>query len=275
MKSLSIEEALQWTQRLVLREWRLLLPVALAFLALPQLAFGLLLPPSIQAAMVQLQMQPTQAPAAPVVQAAYWLLPVALLIQLITLLGMLAIVSLALVPRISVREALTLAARRLWVFVAAFLCLFVALLLIVTVLALLLTLLHVGLASEQAMLIGVMLGIAVVFSVRLAVLAPVILASRAGPIAALRLAWELTEGAFWRLAMGLLAYGVGALVVLLASTFAIGTIFVLVANALGVPLLGTILSTLYVSFARACLSTGLLVLTAAFYRQLGGPIRGI
>ena len=47
MTSLSIEEAFQWTQRLVAREWKLLLPVAFAFLAVPQLAFNLLMPTAI------------------------------------------------------------------------------------------------------------------------------------------------------------------------------------------------------------------------------------
>jgi membrane-anchored glycerophosphoryl diester phosphodiesterase (GDPDase) len=127
---------------------------------------------------------------------------------------------------------------------------------------------------QQSLLVGVLLGLSLFLSVRLVVLGPVVIASRAGPIAALRLAWELTAGAFWRLLGVLLIYSIGGMVVVLASAFAIGAILVLGGKAIGVPDLGAVLSTVYLRVALAIFWMGFHVLGTALYRQLGGTIRG-
>jgi len=99
VKSLSIEEAFQWTQRFVAREWKLLLPLAFAFLAVPQLAFNLLMPTAISDSFSkgdpQLVMQ--------LLGKTPWVMPSAIGVQVIALAGALSIAALALVPRISVR----------------------------------------------------------------------------------------------------------------------------------------------------------------------------
>ena len=268
MKSLSIEDAFQWSQRFAVREWRLLLPVAFAFLALPALALALLMPPRIAAVPI------TPQTIMPMVQSVPWLVPASIVVELLALVGGLAIVALALVPRVSVREALSLAFQRLLVFVAALVLVLLGELFAATLLALLFTLARLSVMIQQSMLVGVLLGISLFLSVRLVVLGPVVIASRAGPIAALRLAWELTAGAFWRLLGVLVIYAVGGMIVVLASAFAFGAILVLGGRAIGAPDLGAVLSTVYLRVALAIFWMGFHVLGVAVYRQLGGTIRG-
>jgi hypothetical protein len=268
VKSLSIEDALQWTQHFVAREWRLLLPVALAFLALPPITLGLLLPSRIATAAM------TPQTLMPLLESVPWVIPAGLLVQVIALAGGLAIVALALVPRVSVQEALALAVQRLPVFALALILILIAEVIIATVAAVLLQLAGVALQAQQGLLILILFGISLFAGIRLLVLGPVVIASRAGPIAAIRLAWELTSGAVWRLVGAVLVYIFGGMVVVLASAFALGAIFVLVANAAGLPDLGPVLSTIYLRLIVALFWTGFHVLVVALYRQLGGSIRG-
>jgi hypothetical protein len=125
------------------------------------------------------------------------------------------------------------------------------------------------------LLLGIILGVVAVLWMRLIVLAAVIVASRAGPIAAIRLAWDLTAGAFWRILACMLIYAIGAQVVVLASTFAIGTLLVIACSAAGIPALGTALSVVYVALINAVFWAGFHTLAVAIYRQLGGSIRGV
>ena len=269
-KPLSIEDSLQWTQQFAMREWRLLLPVALAFLALPQLALNLLLPARISAAIAAMTAQTIM----PLLAATPWLAPVGILIELVALLGALIIVALALVPRISVREAIGLALQRLLVFLMAVILVIVGEVAVATFAMILFQLARLSMSAQQSLLIGLLFGISLVVSIRLIVLGPVVIASRAGPVAAIKLAWTLGAGAFWRLFAAVLVFMVGGSVVVLASSFALGSVFVLLSSALGVPALGPILSIVYLRVVLALFWTGFHVLAVALYRQLGGSIRG-
>jgi len=271
VKSLSIEDAFQWTQRFAAREWKLILPVAFAFIALPQLAFNLAVPPALADAIAKGNFQlVTQS-----IQAAPWVMVGAIVVQLFGLAGALSISALALVPRISVREAIGLGLQRLFVLVAAFLLFFFAAVLAITVAAGVLQLLRLNALTQTTLLLGIMAGLVAVFWMRLIVLAAVIVASRAGPIAAIRLAWDLTAGAFWRILGCMLIYGVGAQVVVLASTFAIGTLLVIACGAAGIPALGPVLSLVYLALIKSVFWAGFHTLAVAIYRQLGGSIRGV
>jgi len=271
VKSLSIEDAFQWTQRFAVREWKLLLPVAFAFIAVPQLAFNLLVPPALAAAIAKGNFQLV----AQSIQGTPWVMLGAMAVQLFGLAGALSIAALALVPRISVREAITLALQRLFVLVAVFILFFFAAAAAIVVIAGGLQLMRLDTLTQNTLLLGIMFGLVAVLWMRLIVLAAVIVASRAGPIAAIRLAWELTTGAFWRILGCMLIYAIGAQVVVLASTFAIGTIFVLACSAAGVPALGPVLSLVYVALINAVFWAGFHTLAVAIYRQLGGSIRGV
>jgi hypothetical protein len=268
VKSLSIEDALQWTQRFAAREWKLLLPVALAFLALPPMTLGLLLPARIADAPM------TPQALAPLLESAPWLMPAELFVALVTLVGALAIVALALIPRVSVREALALAFQRLLVFVLALIVVTFFVVIVATVAAIPLQLARLAVPVQQAILFCILIGLGFFLWIRLIALGPVVIASRAGPIAAIRLAWELSAGAFWRLLGAALVYGVGGTVVVAASAFALGTLFVIGAKAAGLPDLGPVLYTIYLRLVGALFWTGFHILVVALYRQLGGSIRG-
>lgn len=271
MKSVSIEDAFQSAQSFVAREWRLLVPLAFALLALPQLAFNLLAPIELAQAMAKGD--------APLVMAIFqrtpWLSPAAIVIELMTLAGVLAITALALVPRISVREAISLGFQRLFVLVAVLLLLSFALLVLVTLIATALEL--VGfLAGGQILLLAVIVVLLLLaIWIRLIALPAVIVASRAGPIASIRLAWDLSAGAFWPLFGCVLIYAIGAQVVVLASTFVLGTLLVLLCKAAGAATLGPVLAIVVASLAGALFWAGFNVLAVALYRQLGGAIRGV
>lgn len=271
MKSLSIEDAFQWTQRFVAQEWKLLLPVAFAFIAVPQLTLSLLMPTGVSDAVAKGNFQLL----AQLLQTTPWVMAGAMVVQLFGLAGALSIAALALVPRISVREALGLALQRLFILVAVLVIFFFAGAIAVVVIAGGLQMLRLNALMQTSLLFVILFGLVGVLWIRLIVLAAVIVASRAGPIAVVRLAWELTTGVFWRILACLLIYGIGAQVVVLASTFALGAIFVLTCNAAGIPALGPILSLVYVSLINAVFWAGFHILAVALYRQLGGPIRGI
>jgi len=271
VKSVSIEDAFQSAQSFVAREWRLLVPLAFALLAVPQLAFNLLAPAELAPAMAKGDAQLVMA----IFQKTPWLSPAAIAIEFITLAGVLAVTALALVPRISVREAISLGFQRLFVLVA------VLLLLSFAVLVLLILLVTVGqllgaFAAGQTLLLLVLVGLfSLALWVRLIALPAVIVASRAGPIASIRLAWDLSAGAFWRLFGCILIYGIGAQVVVLASTFVLGTMLILLCKALGVAALGPVLAIVVSALLGALFWAGFNVLAVALYRQLGGSIRGV
>lgn len=271
MKSLSIEDAFQWTQRFAAREWKLLLPVAFAFIAVPQLAFNLLIPSGLAEAIAKGNFQVV----AQSIRATPWVMLGAIVVQLLGLAGALAIAALALLPRISVREAIGLALQRLFVLVAVFILFFFAAAIAIMVIAGALQLLRLNALTQNTLLLGILLGAVAVVWMRLIVLAAVIVASRAGPVAAIRLAWDLTTGAFWRILGCMLIYGIGAQVVVLASTFAIGAILVIACSAAGAPTLGPILSLVYVALINAVFWAGFHTLAVGIYRQLGGSIRGV
>lgn len=270
MKSLSIEDAFQWTQRFAAREWKLLLPVAFAFIALPQLAFNLLMPPAVSAAVAKSDFRLIMQ----AIQASPWLTPAAIAVQVLGLVGALSIAALALVPRISVREAITLGFQRLFILIAAFFLFLLGAAVAVELLQIVLRFLPLNPLAKISALFLIAICVMVYVWMRLIVLSAVVVATRAGPIAALRLAWELTAGAFWRILGCVLIYSIGAQVVVLASTFAIGAIVVVTCNAAGVPALGTPLSLAYQSLATAVFWAGFHTLAVAVYRQLGGSIRG-
>jgi len=271
VKSVSIEDAFQSAQSFVAREWRLLVPLAFALLAVPQLAFNLLVPVEIAQALAKGDAQLAMA----AFKKFPWVSPAAIGIELITLAGVLAITALALVPRISVGEAISLGFKRLFVMVAVLLLLSFAMLMLLVILATIGQLLG-ALAKIQTLLLLVLIGlVSFALWIRLIALPAVIVASRAGPIASIRLAWELSAGAFWPMLGCLLIYTIGGQVVVLALTFVLGAILALLCKAVGVAALGPVLAIVVASLAGALFWAGFNVLAVALYRQLGGPIRGV
>jgi len=273
VKRLSIEEVFAWTQSFIAREWRLLIPVALAFFVLPPLTMDLLLPEQVANNFnIAVQTQNPQAFA----EAMRVMMPAMALVLLVSSFGGLTIAALALIPGISVREALALALRRFPVMVGAVLLVALGQLALATVVMILLTALRVSSAGEQSLLFGVILGISLFVTIRLITLAPMIVARRVSVVSAIRESWYVSQGAFWRILGTVLIYAIGAMVVSYALDFAVGVLLTLSAKAAGAVELGRALVALFRRSIGGLLALGLHLLVAAIFRQLNdAPIRGI
>ncbi|UAK25140.1 hypothetical protein [Sphingomonas nostoxanthinifaciens] len=268
---ISIEQAFQWVQRFSAREWRLLVPVAFAFIALPPLLFDAIVP---DGAWRTLAAGPS-ADLRPMLAAAPWLMPLSLLATLIWVFGGLVVTAIGLVPRISVQEAIVLAFRRLPLLVVAMLLAAVVVILVATVAAVLIGLARVDVMAMQGLLVGVILGAGLFLSVRLVPLMPLLVERQIGPIAALRLSWALTQGAFWRILLALLLYLVGGGIVVLALGTAISATLVILGGAAGSAATGTLIAAILISAGRSVISAGFHLLVVSLYRQLAVASRGI
>lgn len=272
MKPLSVENAFLWAQRFIVREWRLVLPVAFAFLALPPLTLDLLMPQSVPLILAAATQTNNPALAMGVMR---WLLPLVLAIFLIGAGGGLAITALALVPEISVREALTLALRRVGVLISSLLLIVVGELAVVTAIGVVAGFARLTPVGLQSLLLGATAGVALFVAIRLVPLVPLIVRRRIGPISAIRESWLMTAGAFWRVFGAVGVYLIGSLVVIVALSAGIGAILLLFGKAVGAPELGVALNAVFGRGLAALVGLGFHLLAAAIFRQLDQSSSGI
>lgn len=259
MKPLSITAAWNETSAFVRREAGILLPIALALLALPAAVLQVVAPDA----------PPGQQP-----EAGAWMW---LIIPMATLgaLGSLTISILAIGRETVVRSAFALAFRRILPLLGAFLLLLVALM-------------PLGLAALLFFIagpLGVALGIfllalgAVFIWVRVMPLSAVAAAEPIGPLAILKRSWSLTEGHFWRL-LGFVLLMIVLLVVLGIAVTAIGGLLVvLIAGAPEPGNVSYVLLILLGAIVNSILSLVFTVMIARIYVQLSAapasaPISG-
>lgn len=261
MKQVSVEVAYRWAQRFAAREWHLLLPVALAFFALPGLLVDIFMPNAVLALL-------PDAHAGTAAQNGAFAACSAMVF--FSLWGGLAVLALALVPAISVREAIAAAARRLPALIGALLLVTAALLLAMLVVALPLAAVGARPAVVQLLMMFAILALGVFLWGRLMLISCIAATRRDGPVAMLRRSWELSRGIYWRLFGGVVIYAIGAMVVLVAFSTAAGTLLTLLARALGAVELGTIVTAILFRALGALVSTGLQLLVAGLYRQVAG-----
>lgn len=259
MKQLSVEQAFRFAQAVAVREWRLLLPVALAFVALPGLMVDVFLPNAMQALM------PNAAPD-PAAQGRAMLAVLA--VFAVNMAGALAITALALVPGISVQEAIGRAFRRIAPLAGAGLMVAAALVAGLLVVALALGAARLGTARLQAVLLAAVFGVGAVLWVRLCLLVPVLVERGGGPGAALVRSWRLTQGASWRTGGALAVYFVGGMVVVVALSSAIGAVVALLAKAAGAAEVAMVLNAVVFRLVTTVVSTGFQLLIAGLYRGL-------
>ncbi|MEC3912106.1 hypothetical protein U5A82_17000 [Sphingobium sp. CR2-8] len=260
MTTMSIGKAWEEAVVFVAREATLLFPVALLFVALPGLILQEMTPPELQAWFAA--PKPDTIPAMPPGFALAMLLTIILI-----WFGSLALFALALRPGISVGEALRMSFARLPVLIGT------ALVVVGLVAGIFTVAVLVGvvfsLASKQlAAAIGLLLGFAAVgavffASIRLVLLNPVVIDSRAGVMDSLRRAWALTRGHFWRL------FGFLVLVMLLSTIAA--SVAQLIVGLLGGMIAGPDGARLAGGIAGAAVSSivqvYMLVMLARLYRQ--------
>jgi hypothetical protein len=268
VKRVSVEQAFLWAQAFVAREWRLLVPVALAFMALPPLLVDLIAPDAAKAVMVPMDIESGKA------QISLVALLLGLGIILFNCIGQLSLVALGLVGRISVREAIGVAFARLPILVATGLITFCVLMLAAVIAAVLLNMSGLPMASQRGLLLVLIFGLLLFLWIRLIAVAPLIVAGQVGPILAIRRAWDLSRGTFWRIAAALVVYLIGATVVVSALSSALGAMLTLGAKAMGQPELGLVLANVLFRTCVAIGGAGLQIVVVAVYRQLAASRSG-
>lgn len=263
MSQLSINRATAWTQAFLKAEWRLALPVALALVGLPAVVLELVAP------------LPASPEAMPALNAGMLL---AIPVVVATMVGAGAVTALALVPGISVGEAIRAGARRCGVLFAAWLLSLLGLVALVVVAAILASLAGMaGGAGQPAVLTLALLLIgvtALLVGVRLALLTPVVMDRAVGPVEALKESWRLTRGTFWRIAAVLALLLLAVLLFSAAVQGAMGVIGLLLARLAGLKTLGMILPLLAAALVNAIVSMVFWVFLAGLYRELSPASHG-
>ena len=265
MAAISISTAWDETNALIRREAGLLVPVALALIALPGVLLDQLLPPPATAASAAAMMTPSVALANA-------------LGLLVTLFASLVLTMLALRPGISVAEALRGALHRFFVALGSSLLLGLGFALLI---APAMPLLTGGPAAVQrlnpalALLLLIYLCVvafAMIYGlVRLLLLNTVAAAERRGVFATVARAWELTRGRVVRL-LGFVAVFLAATAIVgFAVVAAGGTIFLTLGRLIGDEALGMLLLDIVRGIANAAFVTWLYLMLAAIYRQLVAP----
>ena len=264
--ALSIEANLRWVRDFLADEWRLVLPVGLAFLALPPLALALALP-------VRLTAMPQTLADLQAIGAALppWLGPLAFASMLITVVGALAVMALALVPRISVREAIVTAARRAPVWIGA--AVLVMAVTFVTLVAIGTALMLVGLA--QAIVMTMILVTLIVAALFLILLMPLIVDRRIGPIEALRQAWLLYRRSLPRAAGACALVWSITWITSFAIQVAVGSLILMAGMATSQPETARALAAVLSSVLAAMQWSFFYVFVASLYRSRAGATGAI
>ena len=262
MARVSLTEVWDQARPFIAKEMSLLAPVALLFFSVPALLWSIVQPESME--MTSLS------------QPAPWMIwPLPLFV--IQTFGSLTLISLALVPGISVREAMRRAVARLPVALGV-LAILVAAGVVIAVIGL-------GAGGGKAVATPAMNGplalallllalALLVVSTRLAVLWPSVAAGDDGVIKTLQRALRLTEGQFWRLLGLLLLAGVVSKVLDLTSEYAGGSTLLLFGRLLHYDALGRSLALALNAIVAGLWQMVMVVYVAFLYRALAAA-RGV
>jgi hypothetical protein len=260
MADLSISRAWDETKAIFARDGRLLAAVALALVVLPMVIVGLVVPSD---------------PA----EGGWYSGLVQTAAALISLIGQLALIRLAIGPATTVGAAISHGIRRFpALFGASLLLVLLIILLLIPIVLILGATGSVDLADPARMTAGpattaivVVLGAAAVaLSVKFLMTTPVASAEAAGPIAILKRSWSLTNGHYWKL-LGFLLLLLVVAVVLMSAMGAIGGILgAIISPDLEVFSLGALVLALFVGAAQGIFTVLTAVMVARVYLQLSG-----
>ena len=260
MASLSISRAWDEAKAVLARDGRLIWTVALALLFLPQVFSSTVAPPANVA-----------GEAAPAGSGL-----VVLVALLVSMVGQLAIVRLAVGPATSVGDAIRHGLRRFLPALAAFFVflLGMALILVPLIMAIGLSPMLLNPASSPPpQLLGrllILVLLAFLLSVKFLLVTPVASSEEIGPIAILKRSWMLTGGHYARLLGFVLLATIAALVAVITAQI-VGTIFAkLFAESINPLSAGALVLGLFTAGTQAALSAAFTVMLARIYVQVAG-----
>jgi hypothetical protein len=258
---LSISRAWDQTRDIFRRDGGLITAVALALIVLPEVVVGIIAPPEGSTA------EPTAG--AQILR---------LVAGLISLVGQLSIIRLALGPSTTVGAAISHGLRRFPSTLGAFALLIVLMgIVLIPAAAILSILMGVDLSQlsqtptpGMSLLILIILFIGAVISVRFTLLAPVGSAEELGPLGIFKRAWRLTSGHFWRL-LGLVVLLLIAVIVLILTASVIGGLLArLVGGDVTAFSVGALIISLVAGAAQGAFSILASVMLARVYAQVAG-----
>jgi hypothetical protein len=254
MSKLSISKPWDETKDIIARDGKLLVAVALALFVLPGVVLDLSVPP---------------APSGELPPPGPWI-AIACVAILISLVGQLAVIRLAMGPHLTVREAIGHGARRLLPYVGAVIIWLLPFTLVGYFLY------EAGAGDPQhpspAAALGFLITscVALFLAVRLILSSPVASSEAVGPVAILARSWAATRGNWWRLFGFMLLYGIGTLALIVAVQSVFGIIARLLLGGLGPWTVGGLLVALVGQLISAAASSVFFVMLARIYVQLAG-----
>lgn len=258
MPKLSLSQAWEETKAVLARDGKLIATVALALFVLPGIVLDLFMP---------------EAPAGQFPPAGPWM-GVALVALLISLVGQLAIIRLAMGPHLTVGEAIGHGARRLPAYVAAVLAWTLPLALVVS---LLYVTAGAGTDHPSALAAFALIAVAILgiyLAARLILTSAVAAAEAVGPVAIIRRGWELSGGNWWRLFAFLLMFAIGALALLWAVGSVIGAAAQLAFGSIGRLTPGGLIVIIISQVLSGLVSLTFFVMVARLYEQRAHLKRG-
>jgi hypothetical protein len=251
---LSISKAWDETRAVIARDGSLLTTIALALFVLPGVVSDVATP---------------ETPAGQLPKFGYWTI-LTIIALLITLVGQLAVIRLAIGSGLTVGEAIRHGAWRAPAYLAATLMWLLPFLVIGMLLAG--TVAGPASAASPAAALGLILvcGVLLFCAIRMLMTSPVASAEAVGPVEILRRSWHLTRGHWLRL-FGFFVMVIIAAVVSIIAVSAVGGILAqLIFGGVGPLSVGALLVALLIQIISALVSVILMVMLARIYVQLGG-----
>jgi hypothetical protein len=254
MAKLSISQAWEETRAVLAQDGKLILTVALAMIVLPGIVLDVTMP---------------DTPAGQMPEGGAWV-AVAVVAGLLSLVGQLAIIRLAMRPHISVGEAIVHGGRRLLPYLAAAL---IWVLPFIVAASLLFAAVPEGAtkpppAVSLALIIVIVIGL--YLAVRFILMSAVASAEPSAPLAILRRAWAITSGNWWRLFGFMILFGIGALVLIWAVSSVVGVFAQLALGEVGRKTIAGLVVIMISQLVSALLFMTFFVMLARLYVQKGG-----
>jgi len=254
MAKVSISQAWDETRAVLAHDGKLISSVALALLVLPGVVLNILLPHGVTIGTGQ---------------QALWIV-VGVVVLMLTFIGQLSVLRLAIGPHISVAEAILHAAERALPFFGAFLLWVVPFLVLGSVPYTIIRSHPADASTAAGVGLLALMALAMFLAIRLLLIGPVAIAERGGSLAILRRSWNLTAGNWWRLFGFVLIFAIGAIVLIMAVSSGLGLVARLTIGPVTPLSIGGLLLVLIAQILTAAIYVVLFVMQARIYLQLAG-----